>query len=289
MKSTQTLRSLRSQRAFTLTELAIVLVIVAFLIGGMLLPLSTQRDIQATNETQKALSEMKESLLGFAAANGRLPCPDTDFDGIENTTSAPSTEDNKPSLGQSTQIISVCTSSEGDFPFATVGTPRVDSWGNRFRYRVDPLLFARNSIVWSGLNATGTTISTVPFSLGTTGNIIIQTRGDDPSTTAAVETKFISNLATNIPAVIISHGKNGYGARTSEGTQLPAPQAANTDETTNANTASAVKISRFSTPAATPCSDTSEGVAYCEFDDVVDWLSPNILKNRMIAAGRLPY
>ena len=285
MKSTQTLRP---QRAFTLTELAIVLVIVAFLIGGMLLPLSTQRDIQATNETQKLLSDMKESLLGFAAANGRLPCPDTDFDGIENVTLAPSTTNDIPSLGQSTQTISVCTSTEGDFPFATVGTPRTDSWGNRFRYRVDPPLFAQNSKIWSGPNATGTTISTVPFSLGTNGNIIIQTRGDDPSTTAAAESKFLSNLATTVPVVIISHGKNGYGARTSEGTQLPAPPTTNTDETTNANTASAVKISRFSTRAVTPCSDTSEGVAYCEFDDVVDWLSPNILKNRMIAAGRLP-
>ena len=44
-----------SMKGFTLTELAIVLVIVALLIGGMLVPLSTQRDIHNTSDTKSTL------------------------------------------------------------------------------------------------------------------------------------------------------------------------------------------------------------------------------------------
>ncbi|MCB1869823.1 MAG: prepilin-type cleavage/methylation domain-containing protein, partial [Gammaproteobacteria bacterium] len=30
------------------------------------------------------------------------------------------------------------------------------------------------------------------------------------------------------------------------------------------------------------------GVAGAEYDDLIVWLTPNILKNRMVTAGRLP-
>src|SRR5574340_426127 len=66
---------------FTLTELAIVLVIVALLLGGLLVPLTAQVEQRRFRETQKALGEIREALLGFAVVNGRLPCPDTDAPG----------------------------------------------------------------------------------------------------------------------------------------------------------------------------------------------------------------
>ena len=123
-------------KGFTLVELAIVLVIVALLIGGMLVPLAAQRDLQNTSETQKQLLDIKDALLGFAAANGRLPCPDTDTDptaagyGLEEAT---------------------CTASlteEGYLPWKTLGVNPLDSWGSQratstsprigdWRYRVD--------------------------------------------------------------------------------------------------------------------------------------------------------
>ena len=273
---------------FTLAELAIVLVIVALLISGMLVPLSAQRDLLNTRETEKQLAEIKEALLGFAAAHGRLPCPDTNGDGSEDIdTPAPTPNDPKP--GQSTQTFSGCSITEGDLPFDTLGTSRQDSWGNRFRYRVSPS-FTQSKVVWSGLNATGSIVSVIPsFTLSATGNITIKTRGDDPSSSGAIETKFISNLATLVPAVIISHGKNGYGTKTGDGQSLPAPPATNTDERTNLDDTSTTKITRFTTPSiTTACSDGTEGSPYCEFDDLVIWISPNILYNRMIAAGRLP-
>ena len=56
-------------RGFTLTELAVVMVIVAVLMGGLLIPLSAQRDAQAFRETQAQLDEIREALIGFAVVN----------------------------------------------------------------------------------------------------------------------------------------------------------------------------------------------------------------------------
>jgi prepilin-type N-terminal cleavage/methylation domain len=60
---------------FTLAELAVVLVIVALLIGGLLIPLSTQIDIRNVADTRRALTEIREAMLGYLVVNGRLPCP----------------------------------------------------------------------------------------------------------------------------------------------------------------------------------------------------------------------
>lgn len=68
-------RRLTFARGFTLAEMAVVLVIVALLIAGMMLPLSAQQEIRARQETEKTLSDIREALLGFAVANGRLPRP----------------------------------------------------------------------------------------------------------------------------------------------------------------------------------------------------------------------
>ena len=75
---------MKSQRiasgGFTLVELTIVLIIIALLISGMMVPLSAQRDIQRIGGTQKQLAEIREALFGFAIINGRLPCPATATD-----------------------------------------------------------------------------------------------------------------------------------------------------------------------------------------------------------------
>ena len=63
------------QLGFSLIEMAIVLFIVALLLGGLLPTVSSQIEQQHTNETRKQLDEIQQALLGFAVINGRLPCP----------------------------------------------------------------------------------------------------------------------------------------------------------------------------------------------------------------------
>jgi hypothetical protein len=111
-------------------------------------------------------------------------------------------------------------------------------------------------------------------------------------------------LASALPAVFISHGKNGYGAWQPSGIRLLAPPAG-TDEAANANggtppeppppnpNASWAFYSRNPAGAVGGCADpapppTSSGSPLCEFDDIVVMISSNVLIARMVAAGRLP-
>lgn len=164
--------SLRS-RGFTLTEMAVVLVIVALLIGGMILPMAAQQDIRNNAETRQLLSDVGEALYGFAASHAAtdskpyLPCPDTDGDGVENRTG------------------NACTNPEGGLPWATLGIGRTDAWGNGLRYRV--------SAAFSN-NATG-------FTLQSTGDLRVC------ETTACTVV-----LGSTLPAIVLSRGKNGAAA-----------------------------------------------------------------------------
>ena len=78
---------LRQERGFTLIEMAIVLVIIGLLLGGLLVPLSNQVENEKRADTEETLAAIKEALTGFAMLNGRLPCPDTTAnpDGTENS------------------------------------------------------------------------------------------------------------------------------------------------------------------------------------------------------------
>lgn len=108
------------QQGFTLTELAIVLFIVALMIGGMLMPLSAQMDVRARSETEKTLNEIRDALIGFAVINGRLPRPATSaVNGVENPAAC---ADN-----------AACS---GFIPWATLGTAKIDGWGKLIRYSV---------------------------------------------------------------------------------------------------------------------------------------------------------
>lgn len=63
------------QSGFTLVELTMVLIIVALLSTGLLFGVSAQRSVAENADAQRQLENIRETLLGFAIANGRLPCP----------------------------------------------------------------------------------------------------------------------------------------------------------------------------------------------------------------------
>lgn len=83
----ESLRTLRQgQCGFTLAEIAIVTLILGLMVVGVLGAVTNQINQARVSATQRQLEEIREALLGFAAAKGYLPCPDTDSpaDGIEN-------------------------------------------------------------------------------------------------------------------------------------------------------------------------------------------------------------
>jgi prepilin-type N-terminal cleavage/methylation domain-containing protein len=60
---------------FSLVEMAIVLVIFALLAGGLMMTLTTQQEVQRLSEARRQLADIREALIGYAVANGRLPPP----------------------------------------------------------------------------------------------------------------------------------------------------------------------------------------------------------------------
>jgi prepilin-type N-terminal cleavage/methylation domain-containing protein len=240
-------QALASQRGFTLMELTVVLVIVALLIGGLMVPLSTQQDIRGRQDTEKALSEIREALIGFAVVNGRLPCPATPAvasgtagAGVEATTGSGSTL--------------ACTSAAGVLPWATLGLPETDAWGNRFTYRVT-LNFARG--------IPQTTFGCTPASDPVSAAFALCTPGDISVLTTASGGAIVSSA---VPAAVLSHGKLAVGAYNTAGNLI---SGAAGDQAENSD-ADATFVSSFA------------------IDDQLVWLSPNLLMNRMIAAGKLP-
>lgn len=249
-------------RGFTLMELAVVLVIIALLLGGLLMPLSAQREGEAIRATEKQLADIRDALLGFAVANGRLPCPapaatatGTSGAGLEATT------------GSGASL--ACTTVAGALPWATLGINETDAWTRRYSYRVT-LEFARGATGQTSFTGTNCPPPSNPqfaaFSVCSEGDMTILTADSGGST-----------VSSNVPAVIISHGKNGNGAYTTMGEQLAA--GSDTDEIDNQLTTSGTATVSTNFVSKNPTAG---------FDDIVAWISRPMLLNRMVAAGKLP-
>jgi len=225
----------KTASGFTLVEMAIVLLILGLLLGGMLVPLSNQVAQRRVSDTQAALRTIREALTGFAATHGRLPCP--------AISAANGAEQPQP-----------CASRRGFIPWVTLGVPETDAWGHIYLYSVTPA-FASSS---------------PPFTLADSGDITVNTRNSSGALVAE---------AATIPALVLSFGPDGYGATSRQGVAQPAVPPGNSDEATNAGGGTT-----FVDRVATANTAAPGG----SFDDLVDWISPNVLFSRMIAAGRLP-
>ena len=235
------------QHGFTLVEIAIVLAIVALLLGGLLPTLSAQMEQQRRSETNKQLHEIKEALTGFAIINGRLPCP---ADG----TAASGNE-----LTTGTGSALTCNLTKGVLPWAVLGVSETDGWGRRFTYRVSQGISSNYADGADGTGAACSITTGVSFQLCSSANLNVLTA------TAG------TSVATNVPAVIVSHGANGLGAYPATGGAQVG--TATGDELENSNDNNTF---------------ISHDPVQNGYDDLVVWLSPNTLVNRMVTAGKLP-
>lgn len=239
------------ESGFTLIELAVAVLVLTLLLGSILVPLATQVEQRQISDTQKYTDEIKEALIGFAIANDRLPCP----------ASATSAGIESPLGG------GACTNNYNGFiPAVTLGLAVVDSggfavdpWGNRIRYAVT----SANSNAFTTVNGMRTTglAALAP-------NLLVCSTATGISGTSCAAG---AALTTGVPAVIYSVGKNGaYGGTGTDEAANPNPNSTNNDR---------AFVSHVPTPSTVPNG---------EFDDIMTWLSPNILYNRMVAAGKLP-
>ena len=238
----------RSYHGFTLIEMSIVIIVVSLILAGVINTVGVQRQQLKRDETRQMLETIKEALIGFALTNGRLPCPDTGVDGLEDH-----------NLGVTGPPPSPCSSDEGWLPHVDIGIGNVDVWGNRFRY----------SVTGSGVDnfaddpphAGPPLAVNSSFAVDTDGTIVVN---DNDQAAAGV-----SVLANTIPAIVLSYAENGV-IQTACGGGLSARELENCDGDVNF-------VDSF-------YSDVNGQ----EYDDLVVWIPLTLLKSRMVEAALLP-
>jgi len=241
----------KTNRGFTLVEMAVVLVIGATLLTAGLKVLSSQLENANYTKTRNKVDVIKDALTTYLAANSRLPCPDTDFtapDGVENRAT--------PGV-----VTTACSSSYGIVPYQTLQLSQeaaLDGWENYISYQIST---APVTADWS---------LTANFKVGNVGSIKVSTR-DSSSSAAVVD----ANLAA---VVLVSHGKNGGGAYTVKGTKYS--DSPGTDEVANASLVAAAN-----TFYRRGFSDDSAGGG--AFDDMVLSILPNDLITPLAKQGVL--
>lgn len=307
---------MKNQQGFSLIELAIVLVIVTLLIGGLAVPLSAQIQARRIGETNKTLEEAREAVIGYAMshtvsppttctceyladttlnlpdnplvstddpdstcpvqlcptsgtttlnlplARHYLPCPDindvdpelpVDNDGVDGRTDINNGVEDRYISGSNK---GECITSSGNIPWVTLATAAQDAWGNRLHYSltndpVDPYgLYGNSTTGFSNVDA-----------------------GDKQICSTSTGGCLSGTVAINVPVVIASYGPNGWGALNINGTTQAAPASADELENTDADNA---YVTRF---------PSKSGDAAGEFDDLVVWISKDLLISRVCQGG----
>ncbi len=243
-----------SAAGFTLIEIAVSLFILTLVISALLGPMAVQIEERQVREAERTMNEMLEALVGYAVTQTppHLPCPD-------RTSGGTGTQYDTANDGIEDYAAGACAVNDGNIPWATLGVSATDAWGNRYRYLVTPAFSNRP-------NATVMTLASV----GT-----LKVCASAPTSATCGGTTYV---ADNVPAVILSHGKNGYGAMNGSSNTQISTTGASTHETENAG----------GTYVDSVVSKTRSDASGQEFDDIVVWLSPNVLFNRLITANKLP-
>jgi len=111
----ESLQKVRSQRGYSLVELSVVLVVLGMILmlAIQLVPRFSQKKVNQNFDVQ--MKSLNHAIVGFTMVQGRLPCPDTTGDGLENCTPA--------NIG-------------GVVPYLSLGllVPQVDALAKRLRY-----------------------------------------------------------------------------------------------------------------------------------------------------------
>lgn len=229
---------------FTLIELVIVLFIVGLLLSIFLVPLATRIEQQERQETQQQLAEIRQALYGFIFKYKRLPCPDCSA--TTGDCASATVNDGREDILSTTS----CAAAGGNLPWGTLGVQATDVWGNRLTYRVSGIFADEIDGAMTGCPVNTQVTLGVSFSLCSDGSMTVR------------ESAGGQTLADKIPAIIVSHGKNGLFT--------------GLDETENHDNDNGFVDKNYS---------QAEGN---EFDDMLLWISPHIMRAKLVEIGLLP-
>ena len=252
-------------RGFSLVELAIASLIMALLLGSIIVPLQGQVRTRKLDETQRILDQAREAVLGYAAANGYLPCP------------ASSTSNGQEVLTTAGNHNSACHASVtgtnayvGFLPAVTLGFTPVDGSG----YALDAWGLTQNRIRYAVANAT-VNLVTNPFT---------KTNGMRSATMASIQSAttllYVCRTGTGVTATGCAAAAdelsdNAIAVIWSLGENAPTGGSA-PHEDKNLNNTRVFVLAPYSTTGG------------AVFDDQLTWIGPPMLFSKLIAAGQLP-
>lgn len=257
------MNSPHSQRGFSLVEMSVVILIMGLLLGGLMMPLSMQRENARLREATDKLTSVREAVQGFALVNGVLPCPATPgSDGLAI-----------PAGGG-------CAVQHGFIPATTLGLNGqrnddnllLDPWGSPIRYSVtasDANTDGRWDFVTVG------EMRSVSMPLLTPDLVICSTAAGSSATACAGANETLSQAAT---AVIYSLGKDW--ATFGSADQL---------ENVGANLGGGASGATYRVASDRVFVDRGRSdLAGTEFDDLLLWIPPAQLYGRLVETGHLP-
>lgn len=249
-------------RGFTLLELLIVLLVAGLLAASLSMPLAAQVQARRAAETLRLLDEAREALLGFAASNGRLPCP----------ASAASRGEESFAAGGNAANGRCSNPHDGFVPAAALGLAPLDDEGflrdawstraNRVRYAVFGGATI-NGVTDPFTRADGLRAATLA-GIGSAPNLLFICASGAGATSSSCGPA-TNQLTRRAAFVLLSLGGDAVLA--------PAPGS---DSARNLD-GDPVFVSHEPTAGA-------DGT----FDDLVAWTPATLLASRLLAAGRLP-
>ena len=261
---------MKRSQGFTLIEIAIVLIIITLISGGLISFFNIQLTNQRITSTKANEAAIKIALTNFVAQNNRLPCP-----AIPNLApgaagygrEAPATASACTGLTPNGVVVT------GIVPWISLGISSdaaSDGYYHRFTYQV--VLAATST------SLTPQTVSAISgaISLHSSGPGVL---GEPPTVPGGNQINDCGSTGTGLPnpcaavAILVSHGRNGYGAYSDQGIQQTA--AIGPDEQENTNGDSRFVAKDFSDSPTNP------------FDDIVLALTPNDLLTPLIQGGVL--
>ena len=193
-------------RGFTLIELSVVVVIMVMLMSLGLGVLNAQLVSAAQAETKKRQAIIQDALTAYLGANKRLPCPDVpnNSNGSGDTSQVTGTEDRTGGVATG-----ACSGNIGVVPYATLGLGRelaLDGWGNFMTYSIPA---GSGTCPGTGLD----------WSLST----CFGTAKDSPYELFEGTVAAPIPAASNVLAVVVSHGPNGFAAWGRQGSRNVMP------------------------------------------------------------------
>ncbi len=251
------------QQGFSLVELAIVILIMGLILGGLAMPLAVQRDNARIRDARDQLESIHIALEGFVIVNGFLPCPAT-----------PASDGLAQAGGGN------CAVQHGFVPATTLNLSGsrnddsllLDPWGSPVRYSVSAA-DADADGNWDFITPGEMRDVTMPAL--TPDLVVCSTAAGSSATNCAGAAETLSNRA---PAVLYSIGKDWASFSSA-------------DQVENVGTTLGGGASGVNYRVASDVVFVSRGPseqAGDEYDDIVLWTSQNSLYRRMVDAGHLP-